>query len=72
MKKQIGVSMLLASLLMVAGVDAMAALPADVDTAISAAQTDVLALIGKGFAFGGAVAGLWVAYKYFKRVIKGA
>jgi hypothetical protein len=56
---------------MVASFAAMAALPESVDTAVTAAQTDVLAMIGKGFAYGGAVAGIWVAYKYFRRVIKG-
>lgn len=48
---------------------AMAALPADVDTAITAAQTDILAMIGKGFAFIGATAGLTVVAMKFKRVI---
>lgn len=63
---------LFALLLTMLAIAAHAALPADVDTAIAATQTDILAMIGKGFAFVGAIAGIWVALKYFKRVIKGA
>jgi hypothetical protein len=65
------VTWVFAFILTVFGAAAMAALPESVDTAVTAAQTDVLAMIGKGFAYGGAVAGIWVAYKYFRRVIKG-
>jgi hypothetical protein len=62
----------LALMLTVAASAAMATLPADVDTAITTAQTDILAMIGKGFAISGVVGALWVAYKYFKRILKGA
>jgi hypothetical protein len=57
-------------LMMISGL-AMAALPESVDTAVTAAQTDVLAMIGKGFAYAGAVGALWVAYKYFRRILRG-
>lgn len=66
------VSWVLAFALTVFGAAAMAALPADVDTAIAASQTDVVAMIGKGFAYAGAVGAIWVALKYFKRILKGA
>jgi hypothetical protein len=56
--------------LMVSGI-AHAELPASVDTAISAAQADILEMIGKGFGIAGVVGGLWVAYKYFRRVLRG-
>lgn len=65
-------SWVLAFTLAVFGAAAMAALPADVDTSIAAAQTDVLAMITKGFGIVGAVGALWLALKYFKRVIRGA
>lgn len=51
------------------GASAMAALPTDVDTAITAAQTDVLAMIGKGFAYTGAVVGLMTVLAVFIKII---
>lgn len=55
--------------LLMAGQSAMAALPADVDTAITAAQTDGLAMIGKGFAYLGAIGGLLVVLGLFYRIL---
>jgi hypothetical protein len=48
---------------------AMAALPADVDIAIASSQTDVLAMIGKGFAYTGAIVGLMTVLAVFIKII---
>lgn len=48
----------------------MAALPADVDTAISASQTDILAMIAKGFAYVGATTALMVVLAVFAKIIR--
>lgn len=49
---------------------AMAALPADVDTAITAAQTDALAMIGKGFGYLGLIGGGLVALGMFWKILR--
>lgn len=51
-------------------VQAHAALPTEVDTAITAAQTDILAMIGKGFAYTGVVVGLMVVLGVFIKILK--
>lgn len=60
----------LALFLSFAAASAMAALPTDVDTAVTAAQTDVLAMIGKGFAYVGAVVGLMTVLAVFAKIIR--
>ena len=49
---------------------AQAALPADVDSAVTAAQTDILAMIGKGFAYLGAIVGLMTVLGVFVKIIR--
>lgn len=49
---------------------AFAALPAEVATSISAAQTDVLAMIGQGFAYVGAIVGLMTVLAVFAKIIR--
>ena len=46
-----------------------AALPTDVDTAVSAAQSDILAMITKGFAYLGAIVGLMTVLTVFVKII---
>lgn len=48
----------------------MAAVPPEVATAISAAQTDVLSVIGNGFVYVGATAALMTVLMVFKSIIK--
>lgn len=50
-------------------VSVMAAVPTEVDTALTAVQTDMLALIGKGFAIVGAIGALWLVLGGFKKII---
>ncbi|GBG15206.1 TonB-dependent receptor [Novimethylophilus kurashikiensis] len=52
------------------GLNAMAALSADVDTAISASQTDSLAMIAKGYAYYGAIGGALVVLGLFWRILR--
>lgn len=49
---------------------AQAALPESVDTAITAAQTDILSMIGKGFVYAGAVVGLMTVLGVFIKIIR--
>lgn len=64
-------ALVLTAVLSLAAMGAHAELPAAVDTAITTAQTDILAMIGKGFVIAGAVGALWVAYKYFRKILRG-
>lgn len=50
--------------------NALATIPADVDTAISASQADVLSMIGKGFAYVGATTALMVVLAVFAKIIR--
>lgn len=56
--------------LLSASVNVLAALPADVDTSLSATQADVVAMIGKGFAYLGVTAGLMVVLAVFVKIIR--
>lgn len=47
-----------------------AALPTEVDTAMTAVQTDGVAMVGKGFALVAAVTGLMIILGLFKKVLK--
>lgn len=69
MKKSHVVVAVATPLVVMAGT-AFAALPADVDTAITAAQTDLLAMIGKGFGYLGVVGGGLVGLGMFYRILR--
>lgn len=62
-------SALLTALLANAGI-ASAALPTEVGTSITAAQTDILEMIGLGFAYTGAVVGLMVVLGVFIKILR--
>lgn len=60
----------LAFMLSILSAAAMAALPADVDTAITASQTDALAMIAKGFGYLGVIGGGLVALGMFWKILR--
>lgn len=60
----------LALLLSVLSISAFAAVPADVDTAIASTQADIVEIIGKGFAYLGAVGGAWMVLVFFYKILR--
>ncbi len=69
MKRVYAVLIPAAALASVVAPEVFAALPAEVDTALASVQTDMLAMIGKGFAIVGVISALWLVLGGFKKII---
>ncbi len=64
------VSLAVAATFATASTLALAVVPPEVASSITAAQTDILETIGKGFVYIGATAGLMTVLMVFKGIIK--
>lgn len=70
-KKPLVIAAITGALLLTVGVDAMAAVDPAVDTAITAAQGDAVAIIAKGYGYlgviGAALVGLGIFWKILRK-----